>query len=102
MYKTNAERLGRHFLSDHGTHVGSFASSDMGNVAQRMPVIHPSIGLDCGDAANQRPEFTPYCAASTGDKGVLDGALAIAWTVVDLATSAQQRHRLLETSKLSR
>jgi metal-dependent amidase/aminoacylase/carboxypeptidase family protein len=35
------------------------------------------------------------CAEPTGDRAVLDGALAMAWTVIDIATSQDQRRRLL-------
>ena len=51
--------------------------------------------MDSAGAVNHQPEFTAVCGAPTGDKAVLDGALALAWTVIDLATIADQRSRLL-------
>jgi amidohydrolase len=91
-YRANAEALGRQFAPARGLHGGS---TDMANVSLAIPTIHPSIGIDCGDAVNHQPEFAAWCAEPTGDKAVLDGALAMAWTVIDLATSPQQRERLL-------
>jgi metal-dependent amidase/aminoacylase/carboxypeptidase family protein len=32
------------------------ASTDMGNVSQVVPAIHPYIGLDCLPATNHQPE----------------------------------------------
>jgi hypothetical protein len=67
----------------------------MANVSLVIPTIHPSVGLDCGTAVNHQPEFAAWCAEPTGDQAVLDGALAMAWTVIDIAASAEQRRRLL-------
>ena len=92
LYQANAEKLGRSFYVDPDRATGS---TDMANVSLVVPTIHPAIGLDCGDAVNHQPEFTAYCAQPTGDKAVLDGALAMAWTVIDLATQPEQRARLL-------
>lgn len=92
LYRTNARQLGRVF-DDDPNRIGG--STDMANVSLVVPTIHPMISLDCGDAVNHQPEFTEFCAAPTGDKAVLDGALAMAWTVIDAATSDTQRQRLL-------
>jgi amidohydrolase len=91
-YRANAEALGRTFGPDRERHGGS---TDMANVSLAIPTIHPSIGIDCGTAVNHQPEFAAWCAEPTGDRAVLDGALAMAWTVIDLATSPDQRERLL-------
>jgi amidohydrolase len=91
-YRGNAEALGRQFSADRGMHGGS---TDMANVSLAIPTIHPHIGIDCGTAVTHQPEFAAWCAEPTGDKAVLDGALAMAWTVIDLATSPDQRARLL-------
>jgi hypothetical protein len=74
------------------------ASTDMANVSLVIPTIHPAIGLDCAGAVNHQPEFAAWCAEPTGDQAVLDGALAMAWTVIDNATSDQERRRLLGTT----
>jgi hypothetical protein len=66
-YQANAEKLGCRFPRDERT----------------------------GTAVNHQPEFAAWCAEPTGDRAVLDGALAMAWTVIDVATSEEQRRRLL-------
>ncbi len=104
LYRANAEALGRAFPAPQkrrpegqphdGEHSVS-ASTDMGNVSLVIPSIHPMLGLDCAPAGNHQPEFTAACITGTADKAVLDGAAAMAWTCIDLATNADQRTRLL-------
>jgi metal-dependent amidase/aminoacylase/carboxypeptidase family protein len=93
LYKANAQALGRAFPDLPAGMRGG--STDMGNVSQVIPTIHPALGLECAGAVNHQPEFTAVSGAPTGDKAVLDGALALAWTAIDLATIADQRSRLL-------
>lgn len=82
LYRVNAESLGRSF-PEEAPSVG--AATDMGNVSQRVPTIHPMLGLNCLPAVNHQPEFTAACATPTADRAVLDGATAMAWTAADLA-----------------
>ncbi|MFD4610814.1 M20 family metallopeptidase [Streptomyces sp. NPDC058440] len=71
-------------------------STDMGNVSQIVPSIHPMIGYDCGDAIMHNPDFTRYGTTASADLAVLDGGLAMAWTALGLATDEEQRSRLLK------
>jgi metal-dependent amidase/aminoacylase/carboxypeptidase family protein len=82
------------------TRAAGAGSTDMGNVSQVIPSIHPMIGIDCGTAVNHQPEFAAYCGEPTGDQAVLDGALALAWTAIDLATRPEHRARLLAARPL--
>jgi hypothetical protein len=59
----------------------------MGNVSHAVRAIHPMLGLDCAPAVNHQPEFAAACVTATADRAVLDGAIAMAWTAADLATS---------------
>jgi amidohydrolase len=93
LYQSNAECLGRRFEPTPNIFGGS---TDMANVSLVIPTIHPTIGLDCGDAINHQPEFAEWCAKPTADRAVLDGALAMAWTVIDIATQDDERRRLLD------
>lgn len=93
LYQKNSEALGRVFFEYDGPAAGS---TDMGNVSHRIPTIHPIIGIECNGASNHQAEFTPYCRAETGDKAVLDGALALAWTAIDCASDPALRARLLK------
>lgn len=96
VYRRNAEALGRTF-PDFGPALERFAgSTDMGNISLAMPAIHPMIGIDSLPAVNHQPEFAQRCATESADRAVLDGALAMAWTTIDLATEAPLRERLLQ------
>ena len=98
LYQRNAEALGRKFRNV-GSAAERFAgSTDMGNISLAMPAIHPMIGINSWPAANHQPEFTEHCATPVADKAVLDGALALAWTAIDLAADGALRDRLLATS----
>ncbi|HYY81081.1 MAG TPA: M20 family metallopeptidase [Actinomycetes bacterium] len=92
VYRRNAEALGRVFgdRPDRGA-----GSTDMGNVSLAVPSIHPTIGIDALPAVNHQPEFTACCAKPAADRAVVDGAVAMAWTVIDAATDERLRARLL-------
>jgi amidohydrolase len=94
IYERNAVALGRSFTElDRPS-----GSTDMGNVSLVTPSIHPFIGIDSLPAVNHQPEFTASCIGPAADRAVLDGAIAMAWTVLDLATDDAQRNRLLSRS----
>lgn len=92
LYRRNAESLGRVFPPLPPKKGGS---TDMANVSLRMPTIHPMIQIEAGGASNHQPEFTAACITGSADRAVRDGALAMAMTVADLASSAAVRERLL-------
>ena len=75
IYKRNVEALGREFPPLSPMMARLAASTDMGNVSQVIPSIHPMIGINSLPAANHQPEFTAHCITETADKAVLDGAL---------------------------
>lgn len=60
-------------------------SSDMGNVSQIVPSIHPMLGIDCGEAVNHQPEFAAHTITPSGETAIRDGALAMAHTIIDMA-----------------
>jgi amidohydrolase len=94
LYRTNAVALGRQ-LPDLGPMSERFAgSTDMGNVSQAIPSIHPMIGLDSFPAVNHQPEFAAHCATPIADQAVIDGAVALAWTAIDAAADAGLSARL--------
>jgi hypothetical protein len=53
------------------------------------------IGIDSLPASNHQPEFAAHCITEAADKALRDGALAMAWTAIDLATDAHLRTYLL-------
>jgi metal-dependent amidase/aminoacylase/carboxypeptidase family protein len=99
VYQRNAEALGRVF-PDLGRQIERFAAStDMGNVSLALPVIHPMISINSLPAVNHQPEFTQHCVTETADKAVFDGALAMAWTAIDLAQNEKLHARLFNVSR---
>ncbi|MGE3536588.1 MAG: M20 family metallopeptidase [Candidatus Tectimicrobiota bacterium] len=94
-YQRNAEALGRVFPAPAGP-VRPGGSTDMGNVSLALPSIHPMIGIDSLPASNHQPEFTAHCITAAADKALCDGAVAMAWTAIDLATESALRQRLLQ------
>jgi amidohydrolase len=91
VYGRNAEALGRKFR-DLG---GATGSTDMGNVSLVVPSIHPFIGIESAPAVNHQPEFAACCIRPAADQAVLDGAVAMAWTALDIAADDSLRSRLL-------
>jgi amidohydrolase len=96
LYKRNAEALGRSFPPVTGRPMSG--STDMANVSLEIPSIHPMLGLDCLPAVNHQPEFTEAASSPEADRAVVDGAVAMAWTVIDLALDEAQRQRLMATA----
>lgn len=95
-YRANAEALGRRFPEIPLEILRKFAgSTDMGNVSRAVPSIHPFIGIASWPAANHQPEFAAYCVTPAAEKALLDAAVAMAWTAIDLATDKKLRDRLL-------
>lgn len=90
-YKRNAAELGRVF--DPGTPARRMnrASTDMGNVSQVVPAIHPYVGIGSLPALNHQPEFAAHCIGGDAEKALLDAATALAWTALDVAEEATTR-----------
>ncbi len=58
-------------------------STDMGNISQVVPSIHPMIAVAPPGVAIHTPEFAGHARGPGGDAAVLDGAKALAGVVVD-------------------
>lgn len=85
-YRANAVELGRDFAPPGTAARMNRASTDMGNVSQVVPAIHPYIGIGSLPATNHQREFAAFCVGATAQRALLDGATALAWTGVDRAT----------------
>ncbi len=94
VYRRNAEALGRSFPDLGVLLERAAASTDMGNVSHALPSIHPMIGIGSLPAVNHQPEFTAHCVTAAADQAVADGALALAWTAVDVASDPALAVRL--------
>jgi amidohydrolase len=95
LYRSNSEALGRPFPSLGEWETRPTGSTDMGNVSRVLPSIHPMIGINSLPAVNHQPEFTAHCVTADADKALIDGALAMAWTCIDMAQNAAVCDRLL-------
>jgi amidohydrolase len=93
LYRRNAEALGR--VVQQAPKSGG-GGTDMGNISQVIPSIQPHIGINCLPAVNHQPEFAAACVTPEADQAVLDGALAMAWTTIDLALDQTLREQLMQ------
>jgi amidohydrolase len=86
IYRRNSEALGRPLPGMPQWETRPTGSTDMGNVSLAMPAIHPMIGINSAPAVNHQPEFTAHCVTEDADRALVDGALTMAWTCVDMAS----------------
>ncbi|MFC1928565.1 M20 family metallopeptidase [Chloroflexota bacterium] len=87
LFTKNMQSLGRTFtFSDPGI---AFGSTDMGNVSQIVPSIHPSIAIAEEGTIKHSPQFAIAAASESGIRGMLDATKALAMTVVDLVANAE-------------
>ena len=84
LYRANAVSLGRDFDVAPEAATMNRASTDMGNVSQVVNAIHPYIGVG-GTASNHQLEFAAACVGETAEQTLREGALALAWTALDVA-----------------
>jgi amidohydrolase len=82
-YRANAEALGRIVRAPSPTSrvVGS---TDMGNVSYAVPAIHPMIQVAPPGVPIHTPAFAGFAGGPEGDRAVIDGAKALAWTLADV------------------
>jgi len=62
----------------------SFGSTDMGNVSQIVPGIHPTVAITSREVLIHSADFVSAAASERGIHGLIDAAKAMAMTVVDL------------------
>ena len=84
LYAANSEALGRPVKRFEDLEDQSTGSTDMGNVSQVVPAIHPGIWVD-SEHSNHHPGFAAATITPSGEKALRDGALAMAWTIIDMA-----------------
>jgi hypothetical protein len=52
------------------------------------------IGIESLPAVNHQPEFTAHCVGDSAEKALIDGAIALGWTAIDLARTPSVSARL--------
>jgi amidohydrolase len=62
----------------------AFGSSDVGNVSMLVPTIHPEVAIAPRNISLHSAEFRTAAVSAEGNRGLLDGAKALAMTAVDL------------------
>jgi amidohydrolase len=82
LFSQNLESLGRH-VEAFDPRFG-FGSTDMGNVSQVVPSIHPTIAIASPDVFIHTQEFASAAASEAGHEGLMDAAKAMAMTVADI------------------
>lgn len=95
-YRAQITGLGRVPIAPEFEVLRPLGSTDMGNITNVVPGIHPVIGIDAGGAVTHQPEFAAAAVNASADRAVLDGALALARTAVAIAGDEVHRDRLLQ------
>ncbi|WP_024805444.1 M20 family metallopeptidase [Nocardia sp. BMG51109] len=87
LFVRNAAALGRDMTAAPPDGAGAMntASTDMGNVSQVVPSIHPYLSIGSLPAVNHQKQFADAAIGPLADDAVRDGATAMAWTAIDLA-----------------
>jgi metal-dependent amidase/aminoacylase/carboxypeptidase family protein len=89
LFAANSEALGRPMMRGKDLPPTVSGSTDMGNVSKLVPTIHPMISIDSTPAVNHQPEFAAHTITPAGEKGLIDGAVGMAWTVFDVASEGR-------------
>ena len=82
LFKDNMEALGLDVTVATGDE--RMGSSDIGNVSQVIPAIHPYIAIGPEEIGGHTVEFREASASPAGREGLINAAKAMAMTAVDL------------------
>jgi amidohydrolase len=85
LFRQNLQATGRRVYVNDPSH--AVGSTDMGNVSQVAPGIHPNVAIAPENVLAHSPEFAAAAASDAGIEGMLDAARALAGTVVDLLSN---------------
>jgi metal-dependent amidase/aminoacylase/carboxypeptidase family protein len=82
LFKLNLEALG--LAVEIATGSERLGSSDIGNVSQVVPTIHPYIAIAPEEVGGHTVKFREAAASPAGHEGLIHAAKALAMTAVDL------------------
>ena len=88
LWDANLAGLGREIAPGSGLGGGS---TDMGNVTQVLPAVHPMIAFLGETAVPHTRDFTDAAITSAADQATIDGATALAFTTLDVALTPELR-----------
>ena len=98
-YAANARALGRRLLAPGELPSSIAGSTDVGNLSRLLPTIQPHVAIAPRGVASHSPEFAAAAVSPAADRAIVDGAKALAFTVIDLWTrpalraAVRGRHR---------
>lgn len=95
LFRANMGTLG--IEMDLATGQERMGSSDIGNVSQVVPAIHPYLSIGSEDLVGHTPEFCQAAASPAGHEAMLNGAKAMAMTVVDLLADPAAMDQVRQT-----
>ena len=90
-YARNMERLGRAVRDPRDVPAAVAGSTDMGNVSQLVPAIHPMIAAAPPHVPLHSSDFAAYSGSESGECAVIDGAKALAMTALDVLCRPELR-----------
>jgi amidohydrolase len=85
VFQQNMQLLGRKVTTEPYKALGS---TDMGNVSQIVPGIHPFVAIAPDTVSTHSVEFAIAAASETGMRGMVDAAKAMAMVAADLLASS--------------
>ena len=85
LYQENSKEVGREMILQKDAIRPGLGSTDMGNISQAFPSIHPMLGIKADGAVNHQPEYAAATITDSGKKAIYDGAYAMGATIIDLA-----------------
>ena len=83
-YRRNGEAVGRSFVDPSLVPMTVAGSTDMGNVSQVVPSIHPAIGAFPLGTPGHSEALAAVACEPAADKAVVDGAAILAMTAIDI------------------
>jgi metal-dependent amidase/aminoacylase/carboxypeptidase family protein len=94
LYAENVKTLGRHArLPLPG---GGGGSTDVGNVSQLVPAIHPMIAIAQRSIGIHSPEFAQAAVSEAGFQAMVDGAKTVAMMIADLLANPNLLRKVKE------
>jgi len=94
LFQQNIESLGRKMKLINSS--GATFSTDMGNVSQEVPSIHPIVAIAPEEISLHSPQFASAAASDDGSRALLDATKALAMTAVDLLSDLEKVTKVKE------
>ena len=85
LFTQNAKEVGREMILQKNATRPGLGSTDMGNISQVFPSIHPMLSIGEKKAVNHQPEYAAATLTEGGHRAIYDGAFAMGASIIDLA-----------------